>query len=65
VAPTESLEALRSRLAKPLAIEGLAPEEVIADLVRDVEDGIMGSASGRFFGWVIGGTLPAAMAADW
>jgi len=65
VAPTESLEALRSRLAKPLAIEGLAPEEVIADLVRDVEGGIMGSASGRFFGWVIGGTLPAAMAADW
>lgn len=25
----------------------------------------MGSQSGRFFGWVIGGGLPAAIAADW
>ena len=25
----------------------------------------MGSGSGRFFGWVIGGTLPVALAADW
>src|SRR5262245_63957344 len=25
----------------------------------------MGSTSGRFFGWVIGGTLPVALAADW
>ncbi|WP_240535840.1 aminotransferase class V-fold PLP-dependent enzyme [Bradyrhizobium sp. STM 3809] len=40
-------------------------DDVIADLVRDVEGGILGSASGRFFGWVIGGTLPAALAADW
>jgi glutamate/tyrosine decarboxylase-like PLP-dependent enzyme len=26
---------------------------------------LIGSASGRFFGWVIGSTLPAAVAADW
>ena len=26
---------------------------------------MLGSAGGRFFGWVIGGVLPAAMAADW
>lgn len=25
----------------------------------------MGSTGGRFFGWIIGGTLPAALAADW
>ena len=29
------------------------------------EPGLMANASGRFFGWVIGGTLPAALAADW
>jgi aromatic-L-amino-acid decarboxylase len=33
--------------------------------VRDVEGGIIGCTGGRFFGWVIGGTLPAALAADW
>ena len=27
--------------------------------------GLMAMPSGRFFGWVIGGTLPAALAADW
>jgi glutamate/tyrosine decarboxylase-like PLP-dependent enzyme len=25
----------------------------------------MGSTGGRFFGWVIGGVLPVALAADW
>jgi glutamate/tyrosine decarboxylase-like PLP-dependent enzyme len=40
-------------------------EQVIDDLVRDAGGGIMASGSGRFFGWVIGGALPAALAADW
>ncbi|MEO7262268.1 MAG: aminotransferase class V-fold PLP-dependent enzyme [Jatrophihabitantaceae bacterium] len=36
------------------------------DLLADaVDDGLMAMPSGRFFGWVIGGTLPAALAADW
>jgi len=30
-----------------------------------VEPGLMAMPSGRFFGWVIGGTLPAALGADW
>jgi glutamate/tyrosine decarboxylase-like PLP-dependent enzyme len=37
----------------------------VADLAKDVEGGILGSAGGRFFGWVIGGSVPAALAADW
>jgi len=40
-------------------------EQVIDELVRDAEGGILASSSGRFFGWVIGGTLPVALAADW
>lgn len=65
VAATASIAELQRRLAKPLPERGLADEAVIDELVRDCEGGIMGSAGGRFFGWVIGGTLPAALAADW
>jgi glutamate/tyrosine decarboxylase-like PLP-dependent enzyme len=60
-----SVDTIRRRLDHGLGDKGLPPEQVIADLVRDVEGGIMGSAGGRFFGWVIGGSLPSALAADW
>ena len=38
------LDILRGRLDKALAGDGVAAEQVIADLVRDVEGGILGSA---------------------
>jgi glutamate/tyrosine decarboxylase-like PLP-dependent enzyme len=53
------------RLGSTLADEGISPERVIDELVRDAEPGIIGSAGGRFFAWVIGGALPSALAADW
>ena len=56
---------LRRRLGRPLPDEGMAADAVIDELVRDAEGGILGSGSGRFFGWVIGGALPAALAAAW
>ena len=65
VAAGATLESLRERLGKPLNGEGMAAEAVIDDLVRDTAGGITGNAGGRFFGWVIGGSLPAALAADW
>ena len=65
VGATVDLHTLRERLSKPLADSGLPPEQVITELVADVEGGLLGSAGGRFFGWVIGGSLPAALAADW
>jgi len=65
IATTASLEQLRSRLAKPLAEASMPAEQVIDELVRDADGGILGSTSGRFFGWVTGGTLPVALAADW
>jgi glutamate/tyrosine decarboxylase-like PLP-dependent enzyme len=65
VGATASLDTLRRRLGKPLADGGIPPAQVIAELVRDVEGGIIGSAGGRFYAWVVGGALPAALAADW
>jgi len=62
---TVDASTLRECLSKPLSNEGVPSEQVIAELVRDVKGGLLGSAGGRFFGWVIGGALPAALAADW
>ena len=65
VAATVSLDTLRQRLGKPFADNGIEPDQVVKELVEDVTGGIVGSASGRYFAGVIGGTLPAALAADW
>src|SRR3954468_16244426 len=65
VGATADLETLRGRLGKPLSEHGVAADEVIDELARDASAGLLGSASGRFFGWVIGGSLPAAIGADW
>ena len=65
VAATVDLETLRSRLCRQLTQHGVSPEQVIAELVSDTKGGLLGSAGGRFFAWVIGGALPAALAADW
>jgi glutamate/tyrosine decarboxylase-like PLP-dependent enzyme len=65
VATTVSSAEMRARLARPLPQRGTDPVQVIDDLVADTAGGILGSQSGRFYGWVIGGATPAAMAADW
>jgi aromatic-L-amino-acid decarboxylase len=65
VAPNASLCSLRQTLRRPLPESGLPSTQVIDELVEDTRGAIMGTQGGRFFGWVIGGGLPAAMAADW
>jgi glutamate/tyrosine decarboxylase-like PLP-dependent enzyme len=65
VAAVADLATLRDRLGKPLGQHGIPADKVIGQLADDVEGGIAGSAGGRFFGWVVGGSLPAALAADW
>ena len=41
------------------------PRAVLDELVADAEPGVTAMGSPRYFGFVIGGTLPAALAADW
>ncbi len=65
VAPTAPLDELRRRFGGPLADEGLDPAEVVDELAANVEGGLVASAGPRYFGFVIGGGLPAAVAADW
>jgi glutamate/tyrosine decarboxylase-like PLP-dependent enzyme len=65
VAATADLATLRTKLSLPLEKSGRDATEIIDDLVKAVEGGIIDSAGPRFFGWVIGGCLPAALAADW
>ncbi|MDX1460199.1 MAG: aminotransferase class V-fold PLP-dependent enzyme [Xanthomonadales bacterium] len=62
---TSDPEALRERLQKPLTEEGVDGQQVIQELFDDALPGLLNTADGRFFGWVIGGTLPTAIAADW
>jgi glutamate/tyrosine decarboxylase-like PLP-dependent enzyme len=65
VAPAVALKDLRERLDLPLGDAGIDAVEVLGELVEAVRGGIARTTSGRFFGWVIGGALPAALAADW
>ncbi len=60
-----SVEELYESLGAPLPEEGLDASAVIASLVEAAEPGLVGIPSGRYFGFVIGGALPAALAADW
>ena len=65
VAPREGFAAVRSRFGMPLQDRGVAAETVIDELVSAADPGLMASAGPRFFGFVIGGSVPAAVAADW
>lgn len=60
-----SREELLAELRVPLTEEGEAPLDVIDALAAQAERGVIGCPGPRYFGFVIGGTLPVALAADW
>jgi glutamate/tyrosine decarboxylase-like PLP-dependent enzyme len=65
VYPRAGVGELRSVLDSPLPEGPTDPSEVIEQLVADVDPGVVASQSGRYFGFVVGASLPAALAADW
>ena len=65
VGPTATLDELRARICKQWNKQGISAEQVVDELARDIDGGLNNSVSARFYAWVIGGSLPAALAADW
>src|SRR2546429_8638430 len=65
VFPQTSVEELRALLGAPLSEDPTDPEAVVEHLAAAADAGLVGTASGRYFGFVIGGSLPASLAADW
>ncbi|MEV6877219.1 aminotransferase class V-fold PLP-dependent enzyme [Amycolatopsis sp. NPDC051128] len=56
--------ALRAGFGGPLSQRPSPPSQVLEELARAAEPGLVATAGPRFFGFVIGGALPAATAAD-
>ena len=65
VMPRTSAGELRASLGGPLPEGPTDPRQVVAELVERAEPGIVAMPGSRYFGFVIGGGVPAAVAADW
>ena len=63
--PSASVEELREALGGTLPDGPSDPRSVIEDLAEAAGKGVVAIPSGRYFGFVIGGSVPAALAADW
>ena len=65
VAPSAAALARLGELDRPLPDKPTPPDEVIKLLDEIGSPATIASAGGRFFGFVIGGSLPVALAANW
>jgi glutamate/tyrosine decarboxylase-like PLP-dependent enzyme len=59
------LDQLRGALDRKLPDEGEDPATVVEELAEAAEPGLIALGNPRYFGFVIGGTLPAALGAEW
>ncbi len=63
--PDASYHDMQAAFAEPLPEQGAPAATVIDDLIARATPGLIGMAGPRFFGWVIGGSHPVGVAADW
>src|SRR5262249_2370841 len=64
VGPAASLSALVAGFDRPLGGPGLPVSHVLDELAAAAEPGLVGSAGPRYYGFVTGGSLDAALCAD-
>ncbi len=65
VYPRTTAAELRAALGGPLPEHATDAGVVIAELAAAADAGLVAEAGGRYFGFVIGGAVPASLAADW
>jgi len=65
IRPAIDVDGVLARLDRRLPESGRDAATVVAELAEASEPGLMAMGSPRFYGFVIGGTYPAALAADW
>src|SRR5579859_7283489 len=64
-APTADYDDMLAAFEAPTPQTGAPADAVIGELVGKATPGIRAMTGPRFFGWVIGGSHPAGVAADW
>jgi glutamate/tyrosine decarboxylase-like PLP-dependent enzyme len=65
VASPVAFAELLATMGGTLPTQGEAPLHVIEQLVKNAAPGLVASPGPRYFGFVVGGVLPASLAADW
>lgn len=63
--PKKNFDEMLAIFDEALPERGQNAEDVIDDLVKRGEQGLTHMVHPRFFGWVLGGSAPAGVAADW
>ena len=63
--PVASYDEILAAFRQPAPELGASPPRIIDDLVRGASPGLRATTGARFFGWVIGGSHPTGVAAEW
>lgn len=63
--PNSTYAAMRAEFAAPTPEQGTPAAAVIGELIARADQGLANMVGPRFFGWVIGATAKAGLAADW